>query len=89
MHWVAEKGYLGIAKILINNGANLGQADNDGHTPLHEATRWGQKKMIKFFLALGSDPNLKDAYGRGTLHIAIAKGDDYIVKLLKDNGARL
>ena len=74
---------MSIAKFLVNNGAPLHQQDNEGHTPLHEATRWGHQEIIKFFLVRGSDPNKKDAAGRGSLHIAKANGNTNIVKLLK------
>ena len=71
------------------NGAFVHHKDNDGHTPLHEAAKWDQKKMIKLFLTHGANVNSKGSDGRGPLHIAIANGNIDIANMLKKHGAEL
>lgn len=58
---------------------------------LLEASRLGNKKVVKILLSRGADPNAKSSYGGSLyiLHTAIRGGNVDIVKLLVAYGAEL
>jgi hypothetical protein len=67
----------GVAKILIDRGANLDPQDNDGYTALVHAFEINSGaytdrfNVIELLLARGCDPNLVDARGKTALDLAI------------------
>ena len=42
---------------------NPNARDNDGRTPLHEATRWGRVEIVKLLLERGADPLIAENDG--------------------------
>ena len=63
LHWAAEYGHLEIVKVLIENKANVNEADNNGRAPLHWVIEQKNVEMVKFLMDKGADPLLvsKDA----------------------------
>jgi len=59
LHIVAVWGDLDSARILIQEGACLDVAGEQGCTPLHEAAMQGHVEVVKLLLASGADRNLK------------------------------
>lgn len=59
-------------------------------TPLHLAAEWGQTEAVAFLLERGVDPNPDSAgYDHWTpLQIAIHRGRDAVVAMLRNGGAR-
>ena len=57
--------------------------------PLHKAVCKGLLDSVKFFIAAGDDPNLKDRYGRTPLRYAVFNGDLTVVQFLLDCGANV
>jgi ankyrin repeat protein len=66
---------------LLNNGANIHQADSDGETPLLWAARYGHIQIVELLLENGADIHQADSNGRTPLHVA---ANAEIVKLLLD-----
>eukprot|EP00756_Hemistasia_phaeocysticola_P047580 Hpha_TRINITY_DN22058_c0_g1::TRINITY_DN22058_c0_g1_i1::g.112160::m.112160/K10380/ANK; ankyrin len=52
-----ENGRRAIAKVLIERGANVNQAADDGETPLSCAARMADEGLTRFLLERGADPN--------------------------------
>ncbi|XGA08208.1 MAG: ankyrin repeat domain-containing protein [Wolbachia endosymbiont of Xenopsylla cheopis] len=57
LRWVARKGYITIARLLIKLGADVNAKDNDGETALHCAAVNGHKKTVELL----SNYKIKDS----------------------------
>jgi len=78
---VARRGYIGVAKVLIELGAKV---DLGERTALREATEVGHKAMVALLISKGADVN---AGGWTPLHVAAQKGRIEIAKCLIAAGA--
>jgi ankyrin repeat protein len=87
-------GYIEIATLLIEHGANVNAKNEDGATPLHQAARWGtdaHREMCDLLLSRGADINCVDYDGsRGVTPLAAARqgGNQKMAEFLLARGAR-
>lgn len=58
-----------IAKILIENGANINVKDNTGITPLMQASVKEFVEIVKLLLEKGADKNAKEMNGRSAVDL--------------------
>ncbi|KAJ0178957.1 hypothetical protein K1T71_005732 [Dendrolimus kikuchii] len=58
LHVAAAKGYVRIARLLLQYGANVSAAAQGGIRPLHEACENCHVEVIRLLLAYGADPLL-------------------------------
>lgn len=60
-----EQGDLDFLGALLKKGLQVNEALDfeDGDTLLHEATSWGKVDVMKFLLAAGADPTIRNRYG--------------------------
>ena len=60
-----------VARLLIEHGAdpNTLDADADGMTPLHRASRRGRIEMVRLLIELGANVEMKDKWGRTPLDL--------------------
>jgi ankyrin repeat protein len=75
-----------VAKLLSIRGIDIDLADSDGHTPLMEAARLGDRNTmanITLLLAVGADPLLRDNEGR-TARSLVPAANVQIARLLED-----
>ena len=63
---------------------NINATDNEGNTPLHLATNWGNADVISFLLANGADVMAVNANLQRPIHIAAEKNGLDIIKLLSE-----
>jgi ankyrin repeat protein len=70
----ALTGHQEIAKILLDNGAEVDTRADDGRTPLMLAAGKGDNDLVAFFLKAGADPTLTDKSGAAAGTLARAKG---------------
>ena len=49
-------GHVELASLLIDRGAKLEEANDEGYTPLMEAAREGHKEMVALLLDRGKTP---------------------------------
>ena len=90
LHFACRYGYLQIAKILVENGADVNAKDNDGYTPLSESCDYGFIDIVKYLVEECSvDVNTKDKYKSSPVHTASFYGRLNMLKILVDNGAYL
>ncbi|XP_023579012.1 arf-GAP with coiled-coil, ANK repeat and PH domain-containing protein 1 isoform X6 [Octodon degus] len=70
-------------EFLLQNGANVNQADSAGRGPLHHATILGHTGLACLFLKRGADLGAQDSEGRDPLTIAMETANADIVTLLR------
>ncbi|XP_073903107.1 arf-GAP with coiled-coil, ANK repeat and PH domain-containing protein 1 isoform X4 [Castor canadensis] len=70
-------------EFLLQNGANVNQADSAGRGPLHHATILGHTGLACLFLKRGADLRAQDSEGRDPLTIAMETANADIVTLLR------
>jgi hypothetical protein len=76
-----------VFHLLLERGANVNAAANNGMTALMMASLGGQAEAVETLLAKGADPRLKSTDGRTAFSIATKAGADRIVRMLRDAGA--
>ena len=84
---VAESGLEGIARLLLDSGANIEAKSENGRTPLSIAAEYGHKAVTRLLLESGADIEAKSEDGRTPLSIAAGYGSEAVVSLLLDSGA--
>ncbi len=58
LHYAAGKGYLELAKVLKQRGADVNVRDIDLKTPIHHAAFFQHKEMVRWFLRQGAVQSL-------------------------------
>ncbi|KAM9501819.1 arf-GAP with coiled-coil, ANK repeat and PH domain-containing protein 1 [Clarias gariepinus] len=74
---------LAACEFLLQNGANVNQADSNGRGPLHHATILGHTGLVCLFLKRGADYNKKDVSQKDPITIAVESANADIVTLLR------
>ncbi|MXX57200.1 MAG: hypothetical protein F4X15_17460 [Gemmatimonadetes bacterium] len=90
LHWAASNRDPGLARILLEAGADVGAGTRIGrYTPLHVAAQAGAGEVVEILLAAGADPNAPITAGGAArpLHLAAASGSERVVRALVAAGA--
>jgi len=88
LHEAAEQGRLEITSLLIEAGAPLSPADDQGFTPLHRAVFKGHPGVAKLLISRGAGVDLRTRRGRTPLTlVAMSNGRTDLAELLIDAGA--
>ncbi|XP_035004281.1 arf-GAP with coiled-coil, ANK repeat and PH domain-containing protein 1 [Hippoglossus stenolepis] len=74
---------LAACEFLLQNGANVNQADSSGRGPLHHGTILGHTGLVCLFLKRGADYNAKDKNQKDPITIAVDNANADIVTLLR------
>ena len=88
LHWAASLGLAEMARLLIDNGADLEIRNHDGNTPLHWAAGEGQKELVVILIAHGANVNARGKGGWTPLRWAEAHQYTQIARILMAAGAR-
>lgn len=72
LHRAAGHGFIKIARILIEAGADVNAKDDQGRIPLHNAAQFGHIDMIGLLAEMGSMVNCPDNQGNTPIHYAAA-----------------
>jgi len=83
----AVKGSEPIARLLLQNGAEVDAANQAKATPLQWAAYKGFLPVVKVLLENGADVDARDKDGQTPLLCAAAGGSEPVVRLLLQNGA--
>jgi ankyrin repeat protein len=84
---MAKEGHKEVAKLLLNNGADVNTKFWSGCTALWSAISSRQEAMVKLLVEMGADINARDEGGQTPLWRAISSRQEVIVKLLVEMGA--
>lgn len=88
LHEAADNGNLGLAKLLVLNGANVNRINDLGETPIFQAAAQGHFELLEWLVQTGADINAADKLGSTVLH-QLASGTDSLtiqkICLLKPN----
>src|SRR3990167_7123626 len=88
LYFAARCGHKSIVEMLIDKGANINHAKNNGVTPLFIAAENGHKDIVKMLIDNGADIN-QAKNGATPLYIAALNGHKDIVNMLIENGANI
>ena len=89
LHKAAEWGHEDIARILIDNGAEVNAGNACKGTPLHVAAGNGRKDVAGILIGSGAEVNAGDDDKYTPLHLAAANGHKDIAGILVDSGAEV
>ncbi|KAK6822842.1 hypothetical protein PG987_014387 [Apiospora arundinis] len=92
LHIASARGYIGIVKLLVDQGADINTVSEDGLTSLTLASTGGYIDTVKFLVERGADVNKRGyvqgrGFGEAPLSSAYTRGHVDVVKFLVDQGA--
>ena len=86
-----ERVSMQLAEILLAKGADVDESattgDAAGYTPLMAAARNNKLELVTFLIKNGANVNAKSKDGSTALSLAVKKGHQDIINVLKSNGA--
>ena len=88
LYAACSHGHVDVARLLLDNGAEVDRAQKDGATPLHIACQNGHVEAVRLLLDNGAAVDRvdrADKYGVTPLYIAKYQGHSSIVALLEDH----
>ncbi|XP_057686674.1 uncharacterized protein LOC130912544 isoform X2 [Corythoichthys intestinalis] len=69
LHEACTRGWLAIARHLVEHGADINCSTQDGTRPLHNAVENNHVEVVRFLLACGADPTLTSYSGRQPINM--------------------
>jgi ankyrin repeat protein len=88
LHLAAYKGHLELARTLTERKANVNALDDEGSTPLHQASQGSRSgnpdivQLVRFLLDEGADIHVRDNRGNTPLHFAASRGHLEVTRIL-------
>ena len=82
-------GHVEVARVLLEQGADVTARDIDGNTPLHVASKEGHVEVVRILVECGANATPRDNDGNTPLHVASKEGHVGIARFLVDHGADL
>ena len=90
LHLASYGGYIDVARMLIEYGADLTAKDKTGMTPLHLASYRGHVDVTRMLIELGVDLTAQNNEGETPLHLASQEGGVVeVAHMLIERGADL
>jgi len=86
------KGSEQVLDLLLNSKANTDVVDNSKCSPLHDATMFGNDKIVKKLIDNGADVNAFISVGDNTLcslHLSVIYKREAVLETLLKNGANI
>ena len=77
---------LEIARPLLNSGAGVSAADDQGWTPIHAASRTGYREIVELLLESGAKLDVRTRKQETPLHLACGNGKLDVSHFLINHG---
>jgi ankyrin repeat protein len=77
---------LEAVRLVVEAGAAVNAAQQEGWTPLHAAVHQKNAELTRYLLAHGADPKQANDAGKSAIGLAAEEGSVEILKLLKGQG---
>ena len=71
LHLAINRGMDSIARLIIEDGANIEATNNWGSTPLHTSSLSLSSKCMELLLEYGANPHIKDNNNRSPMDLAL------------------
>eukprot|EP00794_Sanderia_malayensis_P004801 gene4801-5428_t len=84
LHVAARYKDVDIIRILVENGANVEERNNEGQTILHIACSVSDEATVKYLHSVKANPNVHDKLNRTPLHVCTEGGHSTIIEILID-----
>lgn len=85
----SDENAVEIAKILIDFGVLVDEADSCGNTPLINSIKIKHNQLVSFLIDKGADVNHRNHLGKSPLSMAIHDKDIHLIDLLLSSGAHV
>ena len=85
LYGACQEGHVAVARLLLDKGAEVDRAREDGATPLFAACSHGHVDAARLLLEKGADASRVTKKGTTPLSIAQKKGHSDIVELLESH----
>ncbi|KAG1672107.1 hypothetical protein FOA52_001694 [Chlamydomonas sp. UWO 241] len=72
LHYACAYAHGDIARMLMEEGAELENKDSKGNTPLHYSAGYGRPGLVRLMLDAGSDKTALNANGKTAYDLVIA-----------------
>ncbi|KAH0560814.1 hypothetical protein KQX54_008797 [Cotesia glomerata] len=90
LYLAAYHGYLEVVKLLVERGANcIDSTKSNGYNPLYVSVERNHLEIVKFFISIKVDINVRTVESSTPLSIAVFYGLYEIIKLLVEAGCFL
>ena len=90
IHDACKAGDLAKVKALLAKDSSLLQSKTEeGKTPLHMATGWGQVEIVTYLLSIGADINAVNNNGGNPIHVAASQNKPECARILVAHGAQI
>ena len=84
LHIAARSGHEAVVRALIEAGADINKARDNGVTPLYIAAQQGHEAVVRALIEAGADVNKARDTGGTPLFTAALEGHTAIVQILRD-----
>ena len=81
-------GHLDILESLLDAGADVSIADNDGNCAVTSAVLGNHPQVLALLLEKGGDPNCRNRFGITPVDLAKKKGRKNLLRLLEQSHSR-
>lgn len=78
--------YIGVARTLLQEGANVNKVDRGGRSPLHLAASVGSLSMVRALLDEMADVAVVDSNGVSAMDLAACEGHHDVVRTMVQHG---
>lgn len=89
LHSAAAGQHLGIARLLVEAGADVNAVSSEGFTPLHSAAQNGQIELVRMLLEHGADPTAATSGGVKAVDFARERGHEEVARFLEKQKGNL
>ena len=83
MHWAAQYGHTGVAKILLKHKADINATNRNKWTPLHTAASFNRVAMIEWLVNHGADMDIENLHHWRPVDIAKADAAECLRLLMQ------